>query len=174
MLSALLCGALGEHTGPNEFPYRGAIYGQGSGDAALRDVVLVTFHALLAKITETVRPLEHPCARHPSALFGPCHLPGSRPASSTAQATCASLEKGGQQRLAGILPRTNFLPGHNFPTGSGLCSHDGGTPLLVGSRCADYHENHRSTDEPIWLVCQVSIVMYVLTVDPATPIEEDK
>src|SRR5215207_1338524 len=37
-------GALGERTGPDELPYRDAVYGQGSGDAALGDALPVQFH----------------------------------------------------------------------------------------------------------------------------------
>jgi hypothetical protein len=41
---SLIWGALGERTGPDELPYRGAVYGQSSGDAALRDALPVQFH----------------------------------------------------------------------------------------------------------------------------------
>ena len=42
---SLMWGALGKRTiCPDELPYRGAVYGQGSGDATLRDALPVQFH----------------------------------------------------------------------------------------------------------------------------------
>src|SRR5215211_9175178 len=56
-------GALGERTNSDELPYRGAVYGQGSGDAALRDAQPMQFHHV------TVTGIALLAALEGSALF---------------------------------------------------------------------------------------------------------